>query len=261
MIELSEKIQSYYVTSSDLLLNTLKELLIHSNITYVALSTVFIIIVTLSSLIVLFKKKRDEVFSFPEEFLPEPVNHDIDVIHCNEGESKVLNYKQLLLQLHYVTSKCYDSCYASKCIRLVRDCPYLINVALEPGGLTPFQRVCYHSHTCLVEYMLAKGANPWLTTQAGENALCLAVYYHIKHPSNNDLSCLDVLFQSGCTLDPKSRCFEIILKRATKVCHKRLTEWILVHTNTHPSDQRSISVPPAFRYLKGYSQYKPSLNR
>ncbi|XP_046623303.1 uncharacterized protein LOC124306516 isoform X1 [Neodiprion virginianus] len=258
MNNLRRKIRSYHVTSYEVLFSTLEELLTNNDVTYISLWLVLFIVVLMSSLIILLKRKHDTVFSQPEVAPPELVNRYVDIIHSEDDSSKFINYKKLLAQLHHTASRCYDTCYASKCIRLVRDCPYLVNVSLEPSGLTPFQLVCYNGHTCLVEYMLAKGANPWLATQSGENALCLAVYHYLKHPESKDLSCLDVLFNSGCTLDPNSRCFKVILKMATQGCHKRLTEWILVHTKAATYDYRSMSVPLVLENIQVYSKYKPS---
>lgn len=91
--------------------------------------------------------------------------------------------------------------------------------------MTPFHRVCSHGHACLVEFMLDKGANPWLTTNAGETALCLAINASIKTPTMK-LTCLDILQKYGCYLDHTNKWYRIYLEAALITQNQQLAEWM-----------------------------------
>lgn len=41
------------------------------------------------------------------------------------------------------------------------------------------------------------GADPFLTTVIGENALCMAIYYFLNNPMDTDFSCLEMLAETG----------------------------------------------------------------
>lgn len=47
------------------------------------------------------------------------------------------------------------------------------------------------------KFLLYTGANPFLTTYTGENAICMALYFFLNHPNNNDFTCLDILCETG----------------------------------------------------------------
>ncbi|KAL2746671.1 hypothetical protein V1477_005041 [Vespula maculifrons] len=155
---------------------------------------------------------------------------------------ETMSHKEILLKLYEAADKCYMKVYALRCIRLTNYCPYLINIPHGPDGYTPFHKVCFHGNTCLIEYMLAKGANPFLTTYTGENAICMALYFFLNHPNNNDFTCLDILCETGCHLDISNIHYDIFLKAALNNHNKLLTEWILVHNKINTLS-RSYSEP------------------
>ncbi|KAK2579843.1 hypothetical protein KPH14_007528 [Odynerus spinipes] len=158
---------------------------------------------------------------------------------------KTITHKEILLKLHDATDKCYMTVYALKCIQLVNYCPHLINIPHGLDGYTPFHRVCFHGNTCLIEYMLAKGANPFLTTYTGENAICIALYYFLKNPSNTDFTCLNILCEAGCHLDTPNVQYDIFIKAALNTNNKLLAEWILLHSKIG-RPLRSYSEPQNF---------------
>ncbi|XP_076658136.1 uncharacterized protein LOC143362132 isoform X2 [Halictus rubicundus] len=120
-------------------------------------------------------------------------NHNRSIVR----QRSIISHKDMFRKLEYSANKCYDKVYALKCIDIVVYCPQLLNVKSPINGITPFHRVCYHGHTCLITFMLGKGADPSIATIAGENALCMAVYYFLNNPLQSDFSCLEILHETG----------------------------------------------------------------
>ncbi|XP_015188460.1 PREDICTED: uncharacterized protein LOC107072777 [Polistes dominula] len=143
-----------------------------------------------------------------------------------------MSHKKILLQLHEAADKCYMKAYALRCIYLISYCPHLINIPHGPKGYTPFHKVCFHGNTCLIEYMLAKGANPFLTTYTGENAICMALHFFLNNPNNNDFTCLNILCEIGCYLDMSNIHYDIFMNAALNNHNKLLAKWILLNSRT-----------------------------
>ncbi|KAK0086635.1 hypothetical protein PV325_002811 [Microctonus aethiopoides] len=156
-------------------------------------------------------------------------------------KSKVMiNHTKCLRELHASSERCYIKRNASKCIQIASYCPHLINVKDKKSGMTPFHKVCYHGHVCLVTFMLEKGANPWLTTDAGETALCLAIQACIKNP-NGSIVCLESLQSHGCYLDCTNKWYRIYLESALLTNNKLLARWMFDQAS--PLGKRCASFP------------------
>ncbi|KAI4501904.1 hypothetical protein M0802_003239 [Mischocyttarus mexicanus] len=143
-----------------------------------------------------------------------------------------MNHRKILIQLYEAADKCYMKIYALRCIHLISYCPYLINIPHGPNGYTPFHKVCFHGNTCLIEYMLAKGANPFLTTYTGENAICMALHFFLNNPRNNDFTCLNILCEKGCCLDISDVHYDIFMNAALNNHNNLLAKWILYNSRT-----------------------------
>ncbi|CAL7935223.1 unnamed protein product [Xylocopa violacea] len=175
----------------------------------------------------------------------------------------IISHKEMLKALEYAADNCYKTTYALKCIDIVAHCPQLVNAKSPPCGLTPFHRVCYRGHKALIIFMLAKGADPSLTTINGDNALCLAIYYFLNKPMEHDFSCLDILartvssrkmktwnltffhlpfidtsckvnnailcFYVGCGIGSEDKWYNYILEMALVRNHTKLLQWLILH--------------------------------
>ncbi|XP_017755008.1 PREDICTED: uncharacterized protein LOC108547133 [Eufriesea mexicana] len=151
----------------------------------------------------------------------------------------------MLNTLEYAADKCYETFYALKCIDITVHCPQLINIKSPPYGLTPFHRVCFQGHKCLITFMLAKGADPFITTITGENALCMITYYILNNPAENDFSCLQMLADTGCKFGFKDKWYNSILKMAFTRNHTKLVQWLLLYyKNITHNPLRCSSTPP-----------------
>ncbi|XP_078049646.1 uncharacterized protein LOC144476487 [Augochlora pura] len=159
-------------------------------------------------------------------------------------QRSIINHNELIRKLEYSAERCYDKVYAMKCIDIVVYCPQLLNVKSPINGLTPFHRVCFHGHTCLITFMLGKGADPFITTVAGENALCMAIYYYLNNPLNNDFSCLEILYKTGCKFGTKNSWYNNFLKMAVTNNHTKLIQWLILHQEVPVYEiSRSYSTP------------------
>ncbi|XP_012272847.1 uncharacterized protein LOC105695655 [Orussus abietinus] len=229
------------VTIFDTLVKMTEESLKSMDTSGAAVCTVLLVIAVVTSMLLKLRKRYDPVIECCEG---NDMKRDFSIASMNKGDV-ILNHKKLLNDLQIASDRCHKTQYALKCIELVTYCPYLVNARCALNGLTPFQRVCYNGHTCLVEYMLAKGANPFQKTRAGEDALCVALHYYINNPRVKDLSCLDLLYQAGCRLDCNDKWFNVFLKKAMKTCNGHLIEWLLDHTQSKRlNNLRSSSLPP-----------------
>ncbi|KAK9308674.1 hypothetical protein QLX08_001406 [Tetragonisca angustula] len=157
----------------------------------------------------------------------------------------IISHKEMIKALEYATDRCYEKFYALKCIDIIVNCPQLVNVKSLPYGLTPFHRVCFQGHKCLIVFMLAKGADPFLTTLIGENALCMAIYYFLNNPMDTDFSCLDMLAETGCGFGFKNKYYNNLLEIAFNKNHIKLVQWLILHykVSSHKS-LRCLSTPP-----------------
>nr|XP_033328727.1 uncharacterized protein LOC117221680 [Megalopta genalis] len=159
-------------------------------------------------------------------------------------ERSVIRHNAMIRKLEYSADRCYDKVHALKCIDIVIYCPQLLNVKSPINGITPFHRVCYHGHTCLITFMLGKGADPLITTIAGENALCVAIYYYLNNPLKDDFSCLEILYETGCRFGVKNSWYDIFLKMAVTKNHTKLMQWLILHQQVPPCEiSRSYSTP------------------
>ncbi|XP_008559532.1 uncharacterized protein LOC103579783 [Microplitis demolitor] len=198
----------------------------------VLISTVVIIILRLSEIL-----KPKKCFQVSNKLSREKINIIADGMAKG---SVMLNHIKSLRALHIATERCYLRRNAKQCVEIVTYCPHLVNVKLGPGGLTPFHRICNHGHATLMSFMLSKGADPWLTTDSGENALCLAINWCIKHPTGS-LDCLYMLQRHGCSLDNTNKWFRIYLRAAMLTDHKKLVNWLF--DQAAPLASRSSSFP------------------
>ncbi|CAK9803719.1 hypothetical protein ANTPLA_LOCUS3791 [Anthophora plagiata] len=166
-------------------------------------------------------------------------------------QQSIISHKEMLNTLEYAADKCYETFYALKCIDIVVHCPQLLNIKSPPNGLTPFHRICFQGKKSLITFMLAKGADPFLTTTTGENALCMAIYYFLDNPTENDFSCLDILVKTGCGFGFKDKWYNILLEMTFNSNHTRLVQWLILHYK-HPSYKllRCSSTPPILRNYK-----------
>ncbi|KZC12118.1 hypothetical protein WN55_03199, partial [Dufourea novaeangliae] len=157
----------------------------------------------------------------------------------------IISHKEMFHRLEYAADNCYDKTYALTCIDIIVYCPQLINVKSSLHGLTPFHRVCLHGHTCLITFMLGKGADASITAVTGENALCLAVHYFLNNPTKDDFSCLEILQNTGCGFGIKNRCYNVLLRMAVTNNHIKLMQWLILHKET-PLNKifRCSSMPP-----------------
>ncbi|KOC60159.1 hypothetical protein WH47_08149, partial [Habropoda laboriosa] len=89
------------------------------------------------------------------------------------------------------------------------------------------------------------GADPFLTTITGENALCMAIYYFLGNPTENDFSCLDMLVKTGCGFGFEDKWYNILLEMTFSSNHTRLVHWLILHCKL-PSYKilRCSSTPP-----------------
>ncbi|XP_006618977.1 uncharacterized protein LOC102672580 [Apis dorsata] len=151
----------------------------------------------------------------------------------------------MLNTLEYAADNCCKTFYALKCIDIIVHCPQLINVKCSSSGLTPFHRICLQGHKCLIAFMLAKGADPFLTTIKGENALCMAIYYILNNPTETDFSCLEMLAETGCGFGSKDKWYNNLLKMAFNNNHIQLVQWLILHYNVSSYKLlRCLSTPP-----------------
>ncbi|XP_003702134.2 uncharacterized protein LOC100882949 [Megachile rotundata] len=144
----------------------------------------------------------------------------------------IISHKEMLNALEYAANKCSEKVYALKCIDVVVCCPQLLNIRSPLNGLTPFHRICFQGHTYLIAFMLAKGADPFATTNRGENALCMAVYHLLNNPTKNDFSCLEMLLQTGCEFGLNNEWYSTLLKMAFNNNHTKLAQWLIEHHST-----------------------------
>ncbi|XP_053971675.1 uncharacterized protein LOC128872722 isoform X1 [Hylaeus volcanicus] len=185
----------------------------------------------------------------------------------------IISHKEMLNNLEYAADNCFEKLYALKCIDIVVYCPHLLNVKSPVNDLTPFHRICLQGHTCLITFMLAKGGDPFITTAIGENALCMAVYYCLNYPMQNDFSCLEILhntgwvisnvqlciyssdivstlntkmfiFFTGCKFGFEDKWFDILLEMAFSSNHTKLMQWMILHHKDPLNNiSRSTSTP------------------
>ncbi|KAH0561574.1 uncharacterized protein LOC123265646 [Cotesia glomerata] len=200
---------------------------------------IFILILTIAVIII-----RIAEFLRKESKKVEQKNlssEEIQVIKDGMIKGNVtLNHIKKLRALHVATERCYLKKNAKQCIEILTYCPHLVNVKQGPEGLTPFHRICNHGHSVLMSFMLSKGADPFLTTNSGENALCLAISWCIKHPTGG-LACVEILQQHGCRLDNTNKWFRIYLHAASLAGHKNLVRWM--YNQAAPLAFRSSSFP------------------
>ncbi|XP_033352721.1 uncharacterized protein LOC117235100 isoform X1 [Bombus vosnesenskii] len=157
----------------------------------------------------------------------------------------IISHKEMLNALEYATDKCYDKFYALKCIDIIVNCPQLVNVKSLPYGLTPFHRVCFQGHKCLIAFMLAKGADPSLVTTIGENALCMAIYYFLNNPVDDDFSCLEMIAKTGCGFGFEDKWYNSLLEMAFNNNHIKLVQWLILHHKlSSRKSLRCFSTPP-----------------
>ncbi|XP_029039482.1 uncharacterized protein LOC114874408 isoform X1 [Osmia bicornis bicornis] len=163
----------------------------------------------------------------------------------------IISHKEMFNALEYAADKCSNKAYALKCIDIVVCCPQLLNIRSSVNGLTPFHRICFQGHTYLISFMLAKGADPFLTTITGENALCMAVYHFLNDPTKNDFSCLEILLQTGCEFGLKNKWYDILLKMAFNSNHIKLAQWLIrYHKTSSNKTLRCSSTPPVTKHYK-----------
>ncbi|XP_011494594.1 PREDICTED: uncharacterized protein LOC105359653 [Ceratosolen solmsi marchali] len=146
------------------------------------------------------------------------------------SKSENFNYNKILNELHNLCNNCTNIFNSLKCIELISNYPQLINVKLS-DGLTPFHRVCFHGNDALIEYMLEKGADPELKTVAGENGLCMVLYYYIYAKAEN-LNCLETLYAKGCHLTFGDEWYKIFLNLSVRANNTNLTKWLLTHSKS-----------------------------
>ncbi|XP_076675832.1 uncharacterized protein LOC143372992 [Andrena cerasifolii] len=172
--------------------------------------------------------------------LQEIRNYNRSVIR----DRSIISHKEMFRNLEHAVDKCHDRFYALKCIDIVVYCPQLLNVKSLLDGLTPFHRVCLRGHTYLIAFMLAKGADPFIITVAGENALCMAIYYCLNNPMQNDFSCLEILQRTGCGFGLNDKWYNVLLQLAFNDNHTKLIEWLLLHHKVKLNKpSRASSVP------------------
>ncbi|XP_024946399.1 uncharacterized protein LOC112495181 isoform X2 [Cephus cinctus] len=214
----------------EILIALIQDSIISINIQRITMGTVFLIIAIMSSLLYRFRK-RDHIIQSTTENGTKYSKKEIDIDAVIRSKI-LLNHRNIHAELYAVASKCYNVHCAIRCIELVNYCPHLMNVKREFTGFTPFHCACYYGHTCLVEYMLSKGANPGLKTKDGKNAICIAFYHFINNPSKKDFSCLDVLYQAGCNFDFDNGWYHYFLKIVRQTHNKRLMNWLLIYGQT-----------------------------
>ena len=101
------------------------------------------------------------------------------------------------------------------------------------------------------DWLFTIGADPFLTTITGENALCMAVYHFINDPTKNDFSCLEILLQTGCKFGLKNKWYDILLKMAFNSNHIKLAQWLIRHHKTSSNKTfRCSSTPPVTKHYK-----------
>ncbi|XP_076225592.1 uncharacterized protein LOC116433091 isoform X2 [Nomia melanderi] len=194
-----------------------------------------------------FKKFKHDVKHNKTIGLEEIRNYNRSVIR----QRSIISHKELFHKLEYAADNCYDKVCALKCIDISVYCPQLLNVKSSVNGLTPFHRVCYNGHACLITFMLGKGADPFITTVAGENALCMAVHYYLNNPSNNDFSCLTMLQETGCKFGIKNKWYKILLKMAVHKNHTKLIQWLILNQEAPLRKiSRCCSSPPIINNYK-----------
>ncbi|XP_076248678.1 uncharacterized protein LOC143188355 [Calliopsis andreniformis] len=165
----------------------------------------------------------------------------------------IISHKEMLRNLEYAAEKCYDKFYALKCIDIIVYCPQLLNVQSPLNGVTPFHRICFHGGAHLVAFALAKGADPFITTITGENALCMAVYYFLNNPKEYDFSFLNTLKTSGCPFGLRNKWYNVLLKMAHHNNNIKLMQWLILHKNVSPHKiSRCLSMPPILKNYKIY---------
>ncbi|XP_076621639.1 uncharacterized protein LOC143342043 [Colletes latitarsis] len=163
-------------------------------------------------------------------------------------DRSIISHKEMLNNLEYAADKCWDKFYALQCIDIVVYCPQLLNIKSPFTGLTPFHRICFQGHTCLIAFMLAKGADPFITTVKGENALCMAIYYFLNNPMQDDFSCLKILKSTGCNFGFKDQWYNILLQKAFTNNHIKLIQWLILHhEDPLHKTSRSTSIPPILK--------------
>ncbi|KAJ8679559.1 hypothetical protein QAD02_015346 [Eretmocerus hayati] len=157
----------------------------------------------------------------------------------------LLNYHMMLKELHDACDNCSNIFNAMKCVQLASNHPEFINARLHSDGVTPFHKVCFRGNHTLIEFMLAKGADPELKTIAGENALCMTLYHYV-YTEAKDFSCLDLFSKRGYYLDRDDEWYAIILKLSVSNGNKELTNWLFNNSkskNINYSRTRASSVP------------------
>ncbi|XP_076279964.1 uncharacterized protein LOC143208904 isoform X2 [Lasioglossum baleicum] len=160
-------------------------------------------------------------------------------------QRSIISHKYMFRKLDHAANQCYDKVYALKCIDITVYCPQLLNVKCPITGITPFHRICYNGHTCLITFMLGKGADPSIATVTGENALCMAVYYFLNNPLQDDFSCLELLHETGCRFGAKNKWYTSLLKMAVTNKNTKLFQWLILHQKAPLYNiSRSYSTPP-----------------
>ncbi|XP_003425228.1 uncharacterized protein LOC100680384 [Nasonia vitripennis] len=154
------------------------------------------------------------------------------------------DYSKVLNEFHNACNNGSNVYSSMKCIQMASNYPELINVKMFSDGVTPFHRVCFHGNEALVDFMLAKGADPELKTVAGENALCMALYYYL-YTEKKDLNCLDTLYEKGCCFKSEDEWYRTFLNLSIKSNNQNLTRWLLTHSKAknNKSFTRASSAP------------------
>ncbi|XP_011308872.1 uncharacterized protein [Fopius arisanus] len=159
----------------------------------------------------------------------------------NQKSRIMIEYRRSARELHTAAERCYQKKYMMKCIDIVSKYPPLVNVKCPISGLTPFHQVCFHRNSCLVSFMLGHGADPSITTDHKENALCLSIRSHLQNPYTTDFSCLKLLQGAGCFLDRRDKLYLLFLQSAVLTANKPLVLWILKQSPYPVLKQQSFS--------------------
>ncbi|XP_014230370.1 uncharacterized protein LOC106654827 [Trichogramma pretiosum] len=139
-------------------------------------------------------------------------------------------HKQIVHEFHRISNNCSSTYSSIKCLEFSYKFPELINVKVN--GATPFHEVCFRGNDILVEYMLAKGADPKRLSVAGENALCMALHHYL-FTSSKDFKCLDILQKKGVKLNTDDEWYKIFLALAMKEKNTHLIKWLQIHSSAN----------------------------
>ncbi|XP_043282164.1 uncharacterized protein [Venturia canescens] len=157
-----------------------------------------------------------------------------------ETHDEAKSEKCLLEELYSAADKCFIEKYAKTCRKLSAAWPNLINAKYSLTGQTPFHRVCFHGEAPLIEFLLNKGADPYLKSSDGESPMCFAIYYYLHtndFGEDEPLVCLEILQSAGCVLDANNIWYDALLTTSIRTNKKELTKWLFMNKTKTPIER------------------------